>query len=288
MRINQSGQINLHYLFVIWLLSVTPVFAESAEFWIIENPSALLIYNQYEQRLSLGEKSAFSAFSAWQIIAFKQLLGDQYTHVIKTRYGQRIYFLQVSDKGELVNRDQAGDITYIKNATLLGDTIQIKTSSGLSLDSGRSRQKLSEGLLLKRMFQSGSKFFVRQVDGELNGWLLSSNPTDYEIYRVDKRAAAYQSKLFSQVNRIFQSYNDRFMQLFARLNQWYDKSLPPPNWQGTSSSTLLTYRLQPPPYQHSFPATRAYLVQELNDLLHGSDYTLVLEEAVIKIKKTAP
>ena len=45
------------YLVLIFL--ILPLYAEQAEFLIIENPAALTVYNRYEQRLSENDKSIF-------------------------------------------------------------------------------------------------------------------------------------------------------------------------------------------------------------------------------------
>ena len=40
----------------------------NSNIWIIENPSALVIYNQYEQRMSEAEKSELPKHAAWSIL----------------------------------------------------------------------------------------------------------------------------------------------------------------------------------------------------------------------------
>jgi len=281
----QTGQMILGRLFLIWLLWIIPAFAETADYWIIEDPAALVIFNQYEQRLNSSDKSAFRRFSAWEILSRDQLLSDQYTRVARARYDQNIYYLQLTDGKNLVNHEQAGKIEIIKNVRPLSDTIRVKHSRRLRLESGKEFQELPEGMLLQRCFSYGKNIFVRELDGPLSGWLKGSR-ADFEIFHIDKKAAAYEARLFDQINRIFQSYNQRLEKLFSRLNNWYNKSLPPPKWERNISSSLLIYSLQPVSYQTHFPATRAFLIQELNDLLHGSEYSLVLDEASITIRKT--
>jgi hypothetical protein len=281
---SQTGLMIFRRFFLISLLGIIPAFGQTADYWIIENPSALVIYNQYEQRLTSADKSLFRHFSAWQILSQDQLLSDQYTHVARTRHDQQIYYLQLADGKNLVNREQAGNIEMIKNARALGDTIRIKKGGRLSLKSGNKLRKLSEGMLFQRLFNEGSETFVQELDGTVSGWLKGSL-TDFEIFHTDKKAAAYEAKLFDQVNRIFQSYNQRLEKLFAHLNKRYNKSLPPPKWERNVSSSLLAYSLHPASYQTQFPVTRTFLIQELNDLLHGSEYTLVLDEASITIRK---
>jgi len=281
----ETGQMIFRRFFLIWLLGIIPAFGQTADYWLIENPSALVIYNQYEQRLTSADKSAFRHFSAWEVLSRDQLLSDQYTRVARTRYDQNIYYLQLTDAQNLVNHEQAGKIEMIKNARPLSDTIRVRQSGQLHLESGKEFQELPEGMLLQRRFNFGNKTFVQELDGPLSGW-LKGHLTDFEIFHTDKRADAYEAKLFEQVNRIFQTYNQRLEKLFSHLNKRYKKSLPPPKWERNVSSSLLTYSLHPASYQTHFPVTRAFLIQELNDLLHGSEYTLVLDEESITIRKT--
>jgi hypothetical protein len=274
-----------HHFFWLFFVLAGAAISENAEYWIIENPAALVIYDQYEQRLNLNEKSAFMAFSAWQILSPSQLLSDQFTRVVKTRYDKQLYFLQLTEQDALVNREQCGKLEVIKNAIVLNDTIQIKNSGRFFLDNGQSRQPLGEGLLLKRQFQSGQRIFVYDTGRQIYGWLLGGGFADYEIYHADTKTEAYTSRLFQQVNRIFEHYNQRFVKLFDYLNQRSNQSRRPPQWVGNPSFSQRTYLMQPANYQSLFPQTQTYLLQELKDLLHGSKYTLDAKAGAITIKQ---
>ena len=54
--------------FLLLLLLIQYAKSATADFWIIENPAALLLYNRYEQRLTGIEKEQLATFSAWQIL----------------------------------------------------------------------------------------------------------------------------------------------------------------------------------------------------------------------------
>jgi hypothetical protein len=285
MIFNQTRRRVRHYFFLLHFILTVQAIGGNTEYWIIENPAALIIYNQYEQRLNPGEKSTFSAYSAWQILTASQLLSDQFTPAVKTRIDRQLYYFQLSGEGQLLNREQAGKIEIIKNASTLNDTIRLKNSKRFFMDSGQGSRQLSEGQLLIRLFQYDRRIYVRELDGQMSGWLLGGASTDYEIYQVDTKTAAYEKRLFQQADRIFQTYNRRFEKLFSYLNRRDAQSLPAPQWLGSASSAKLSYRLQPTFYHDRFPATSAFLAQELKDLLHGSDYALVVEESEILIKK---
>ena len=284
----QNGQRIVRRYVLLLFLGVVPAFSENADYWIIKDPSVLNIYNQYEQRLNNADKRAFGRFSAWQILSREQLLSDQFTRVLRASYDQHIYYLQLNDQGKLINYQQAAPVQIIKNARVFGDTIRVKKGGRLQIENGTDRHQLPEGALLQRLFLQGRKTFVRELDGSFSGWLSKAGRTDFEIFHIDKGAAAYREKLFGQVNRIIQSYNQRLSKLFTNLNQRYDKSLPPPKWEKEASAPVLTYTLYPASYQTHFMLTRNYLIQELKDLLHGSDYTLAEDEGSITIKKTSP
>jgi hypothetical protein len=256
---------------------------EKSDFWIIEAPSALVIYNQYEQRLSAEEKAALGSFSAWRILDFNHLLSDFYTHTIKTEQSGLIYFFQISDTGELVNHAQAGKIQKIANATVLGDTVQILKNKNLILNSGNSDFALSEGSLLQRLFTHRGKTFARYLNGQVYGWVSGNQVAGWKIYHGSEKNKAVENRIFEQVDIIFNSYNSRLKKLFVYFNNKNQSQYDYPQWVGQKNPSLLIYRFQPVQYSGKFDKSRSFLIQELHDLLYGSEYVIAenLEEIII-------
>ena len=257
------------------LLSIQYANGATADFWIIENPAALLLYNRYVQRLTDNENEQLTAFSAWQILELNIVLSDQYTRVIKTQQDRDVYFIQVTASGEPVNQDSAGQISTIKNAQILGDTVRISTNGRLFIKSGNKRFSLSEGMLVKRLFVHRGTTFGKTLTGQNAGWIEGNGPKNWEAFHSSSNNQAFENQLFSRIDQIFQSYNTRFNRLFDTMNQRYNEQYTPPQWIAMNSPVDLRYTLEPYDYRTRLSGTRSFLVQELTDLLYGSDYHLI-------------
>jgi hypothetical protein len=257
-----------------------------AEYWIIESPSALVIYNNYQHRLTKKDKSLLPDFSAWRIIEKDHILSDQFTHTIKAEHNRKIYFLQLSVEGELVNTSRAGQIHKLKNAQVQGDTVRIKNSGRLSLHTGDNRLNLSKGVLIQRIFLHRNKTFAREIAGKISGWVEGNGPAHWEIYLPDNSDQALEKQLFFRIDQIFKSYNTRLDKLFAHLNKLYDKSIISPQWRTEESPSFVKYTIEPREYINRFADSQSYLIQELNDLLYGSAYHLHSEAGLIVVSKS--
>jgi hypothetical protein len=259
----------------------------TSDYWVIENPSALVIYNNYEQRLTKNEKSLLPKFSAWRIIETDHLLSDQFTLTIKTEYIRKTYFIQISSEGEVVNSPLAGKIFKFTKASVQGDTVRIKTNDKLSLQHGDIQINLSEGMLIQRIFLHRKKTFARDIAGNISGWIEGNGPAHWESYIPETSDLALEKQIFSRIDHIFESYNTRLDKLFTHLNKLYNKSKASPHWRSEESLSFLKYTMGPQEYMNQFTDSQSYLIQELNDLLYGSYYQLSAVDGQIIISKSS-
>ncbi len=273
---------NFLLLFVVFAFELE-AWSTVSEYWIIEKPAALVLYNQYEQRLTDTEKSLLPGFSAWRILENDHVMSDQFSHTIKTELDRKIYYIQISVEGEPVNGSQAGQINTFKNARVQGDTVRIKNSGRLSLQSGDKQHDLSEGMLIQRIFLYRNRTFARDIAGKTTGWIEGNGPANWEVYLPANSDQALEKQIFSRVDRIFKSYNKRLDKLFTYLNKQYDKSQISPQWIAEKSPLNLKYMLVPLDYRNRFSDSQSYLVQELHDLLYGSAYQLSATDGQIVI-----
>jgi hypothetical protein len=263
------------------------VWSTTSDYWIIENPSALIIYNNYEQKLTEIEKNLIPEFSAWQIIETDHILGDQFTNTIKTVYNRKTYFFQVTSEGKLVNRTLAGQINKIRKASAQGDTVLVIASDRLSIQRGDKRISLLEGMLIQRIFSHRNKTFVREIAGNISGWIEGKGSVFWEAYVPESSNLAFEKQIFSRIDHIFRSYNTRLDKLFTHLNRLYNKSRTSPQWRPEESPSYLKYEIRPQDYKTQFSGSQSYLVQELTDLLYGSPYQLSAINGQIIISKSS-
>ncbi len=279
------------YLIYFLLLFSTLLFSQDirdakSDYWIIENPAALVIYNQYEQRLTESEKLTLPGYSAWRILDAHHVLSDQFTLTARSELNHRLYFIQLVEDEGPVNESQAGNIDIIKNALIEGDTLRVITDTRLSIQHGSKFETLSQGVLLERLFKHRNKFFVRDLSSEISGWIGGKLGVHVERYIPEKTDLALEKQLFSRVNQIFTSYNKRVEKLFNFLNTQYTRTKPSPTWLADKSSSQLKYTLLPATYRTRFKESQSYLVQELKDLLYGSPYRLSATDGQIIISKS--
>ncbi|TFH01247.1 MAG: hypothetical protein E4H13_05440 [Calditrichales bacterium] len=261
------------------------VYGDEGDFLIIENPAALVLYNQYEQRLSESDRAGFPSYSAWRILNENLLLSDQFTHTMKVAYDRQVYFFQVNTQGNLVNIDESGQIERIRGANLLADTIRITESNRLSLQSGFDRLPLAQGTLLQRIFTYKGRIFAGILDSRVSGWVGENATPFWQVYHPDKNELAVEQQIFSRIDKVVESYNLRFEKLFDHLNGQSVTRHAPPQWMADSAPGRLVYRISPAGYQDRFNQAQSYLIRELEDLLHGSDYSLEKDNASIVILK---
>ena len=277
-------------LFIVLFISFCygqEVWHTTSDYWVIENPSALVIYNNYEQKLKKNEKSLLPEFSAWQIIETDHILSDQFTNTIKTKYDQKIYFIQVSSEGKLVNDSLAGQINKIRKAIVKGDTLRIKTSDQLLLQQGEKRISLSEGMLIQRIFLYRNKTFATDIANNISGWIEGNGLKHWESYVPAGSDLALEKQIFSRIEHIFVSYNTRLDKLFTHLNNVYNTAKVSPQWRSEESSSNVKYTMGPEEYINQFSESQSYLIQELNDLLYGSEYQLSAVDGQIIISKSS-
>ena len=258
-----------------------------SDFWIIENPSVLVIYNQYEHRISEDEKSRLPGFSAWKILKQEHLLSDQFTYTLKAELVRQVFYIQLTDQNEVVNKSLAGRIEFVKNASVSGDTIQVKSNGRLSLRQGPDRILLSEGVLIERLFTHRKKTFGRDLTNNLFGWIEGDISRNSEPYTPENTDLAIEKQLFSRVDQIFTTHNNRLDKLFSVLNTEYETSKSSPFWVADISPAILKYTLTPSMYKDGYAESQSYLVQELSDLLYGSNYQLSASNGQILIFKSS-
>jgi hypothetical protein len=281
----------MRQIYILFLFSALLFGQESREtvsnYWIIENPIELVIFNQYEQRLTEPEKSRLPQYSAWQILDEDHVFSDQYTHTVKTRLNRQVFYIQLSDDSEPVNADMAGNIEKIRNARIQGDTVRIKSSNQLSLQSGANKNSLIEGMLIERIFRYQNKYFCKDIAGNISGWMSGNGQSGWEIYIPDNLNLVLENQIFIRIDKIISSYNTRLDKLFLFLNNHYGDSKSSPRWIVEKSPEFLKYNLIPQTYQNRFPDSQTYLIQELEDLLYGSAYSLSATDGQIIIHKSS-
>lgn len=106
--------------FSIVLLFFMAYSINATQFYLIEKPSSLIIYNSYEARVN--DMSIFLSYSPFEIVQKDGTLGDGISEVIKVKYLGDIYYILKDDDGNIDGAKNAGKIKTI-NTTVSNDTL---------------------------------------------------------------------------------------------------------------------------------------------------------------------
>jgi len=139
--------------------------------------------------------------------------------------------------------------------------------------------------VLHRIFQYKKNIYVLNLTDRVSGWVEGDSKNNLEVFRQDINETALENRLFLQIDQIFQSYDTRFAKLFNYLNKKNQSQHPSPRWVGTASTAQLSYQIEPAVYRRSFQGSQRFLLQELSDLLYGSNYRIKEDKEQIIISK---
>ena len=256
------------------------------EVWIIGNPSGLVIFDRYQQRLTHSESLALPHYGPWWILNKEYLLSDNFTRTVKAEFENNLYFLQLTDDEDLFNQAAAGVLEKIEPTEIYHDTLRIISEKLAMLQPDGSELFLQKDDLAYRIFRVRNRLFIKDPGSGSYGWIQEKKDAGWVIYHPPSTAEAYEQFLFGRVDRIVRDYNTRLRRLVEYLNTRYNKRKDPPQWVKQQSSAGLSYRFGSGMEYPNFEKSRDYLVQELKDLLHGTGYDIHIDGNILAINKT--
>lgn len=160
--------------------------AQAADFIIVEHPSRLLLYNQYQQRASSEERASLQPFTPFRILTLHDVLGDGFTRCMKVSANGTVFFFQKTESGEVVGMREAGYVLSIRDAVVMGDTVEVLTAAGLNMHDPAQRvtKKLPRGSRCVRIFASEGRTYVRDPGTKLYGWIRLTPGGEGKGWRV--------------------------------------------------------------------------------------------------------
>jgi len=278
-------------LIVFICTAVLSVLATSAadipdEVWIIGNPSELVVFNRYQQRLTRSECLELPHNGPWWIQNKEFLLSDNFTRTVKVEFENNVYFLQITDDGDLVNQSAAEILEKINPAEIYHDTLRVISENMAMRQPGKTELALRKEGLACRIFRSRNRLFIKDLDSGLYGWIPAKDDAGWVSYHPPSTAEAFEHFLFSRVDRVIRDHNTRIRQLVEYLNARCNKQKNPPQWVMQRSPAGLRYRFGSGTEFPGFIKSRDYLIQELKDLLHGTGYDLRVDGNLLAIYRT--
>ncbi|MBL7961382.1 hypothetical protein JNL27_14205, partial [bacterium] len=164
-----------HFIFLLVFVT-TPLFAQTSDYLIVENPFELRILNKFEQTLGQTESTKLYPFMPLEIINSRILMSDHLTTGIKVRSGTDIYILLSDANGQPVNIASAGSWKIYYGVKAFSDTITILQENAMGLYSGiipssSVNRSLRSTEKLLRIFLWDKWTYVYSMTDHKAGWV---------------------------------------------------------------------------------------------------------------------
>lgn len=271
---------------------------EKVDFLIVEHPSALLIYNKYQQKLSYQEQAKLLPYHPMQVLEEDTHLNDGYTPCMKVRMDNNTYFLIKDEEGNFVNEGGIGYHSLFQNCTVLQDTAEVLSNRTIFISktptyqSTNQSQKhfLQKGDRLLRLFSLGGYVYVQTLAAEKDfGWCNLSENTRNQSWRMVHQTIRQQKGIPTEISQRIESniqeVNFLLEQLFTYFNRETAEDKPIPRWKIDASDTRITCSLNDPQYIGAFPESTRYLMNSLENAVLGTPYSVFHDGGVIEVRR---
>ncbi len=263
-----------------------------ATFLIVEHPGAFTIFNQYQQRVSEQESSTLPQFIPFAILNADDVLGDGFTACMKVEVGGTIFFLGKEEDGTMQGGSQSGLQRFVRDASAIGDTIEILRSNRLTFTDPRQVQSsfLDEGMRVVRVFRNGGLTYVKLLGAsQLYGWVNFESAVqgrDWGYAKLVGVALADQlQKVLPQMQRKVKDVNAKLTMLFEHFNKTSFERKAPPEWKVEQSGLTLRCILFSDISSEKFSETTQALAKTFESFVLGSELRVIAAPGRIEVRK---
>ena len=276
---------------LIFLLLSFPVFPASAQqgktasFIIAENPSELILFNKYQQRVSSELLKTFPAGTPFQILKDNEVLSDGYTNSIKIQFENNLYFI-----GKREN--EKSKYRRYRNVPYFSDTIEVTVSNKLFFnpeDQSPSAVFLKKGSLLLRIFKDGQFCYTKKLtDGNQFGWIPSNSSYTSKFSHAKSGAegnGGIPAFLLTTAEKKISDINGKIGKLYSIYNQKENRNLQAPNLKLETLAGKLVCSFSDINGMTAFTETQKYILNELEIVFLGSGYKISKTDIGFEISK---
>ncbi|NLD98359.1 MAG: hypothetical protein GX640_00660 [Fibrobacter sp.] len=265
------------------MLSV--IYSKSADFIIISDPLKLSIYNQYEQSVNQSEKELLLSNTPFQIVNRNELLGDQITEALRGLHSGSVYYIIKDGKGNFKSEQPTQTKIYTK-CTVFGDTVTLKKSVTLRTPFSDRSISCKEGMVLVRIFQTGSSFFVLKNDSPKQyGW-YDGDPSVFKQRQTTQKTESNElTNIESSIQTRLAHANKIYADYFNYFNSVTQQQKTIPQWNLTRSGQTIKCKLiSSNQLTMQMEQSTQYIVQEIEQTLLGKPFTVQYNAGEITIK----
>ena len=266
---------------IAWLVvgsaAGSPVYGGDT-YLIVERPSALVVYDRYQQSLSVPARRSLGQFVPMRILEARGHLGDELTPCMTVEIGGEAFYLLQDDQGRLSGERSAGRIRRVEGATPLNDTAVVIRDNRIRFESESSGQRafLGSGEKLARVFAVNGETFVGR-EGTF-GW-VTLRPKERGMFwevsaspnagRVNISVPVLQDSVRSRLTPV----NALLARLFTHFNNELHSQRQPPHWICKASRDTVLCLLEGD--AENFQESTAALSRSLSNLVIGTRFTVV-------------
>ena len=277
-------------LFVIMIPVVgfaqTP--GESADFLIVEKSANLRIYNRFEQQISYADQAKmFLPFQPLRVIAKDAFLSDKFTPCLKIRRARDIYYIIKADSEMLENSAQLGEQTFVENAVVLNDTVEVLRDQRLFVAQIADGTKipdalknfLAKGTLVQQAFRKKNRVFIAVLgDPATYGWSNIFRQQENRLWRRFRHAKPVDELpevdsfpgVLHETRQKIAEVNELFARLFGYFNQKTGMQKSAPQWDVIAENREIRCKLRNLPDSGSdaspFAESTRYLLLALENI----------------------
>lgn len=268
------SKILFHFLF--WLVPFLQ--AQTADFFVAENPAQFEILNQYKQKLTPSQKQNLIQNTPWQIVEESTLLSDNYSKAMHVKFEGQSYFFMRDQEGNLISASVLPKFEIFKHCNLLDETFIVIMENAVLFREvpfsanipGYQKGYLQTGTKIINIFRKGTSFFIKDVTLNRFGWVRIENPDAFRSDVKDKLkiGSAFIEILKEQLNQKVDNINSIYSKLYTHLNAKYAQQKPAPYWEIVSSVNEIQLNLinvSPEKMKKS----RAYFFNNLQNMIIG-------------------
>ena len=274
---------------IFFCLNLYFSFAQTTDFIIVENPSALHILNKYEQKISFQEEKLFLTNCALEIINRRETLSDNFSSAVKVKIKNDIFYLLLDQDDQIKNSNGAGYLRIYTKTKLVNDTIEVIKDKTVYLESPdpKSNQKrfLPPGIRLRRIFKSNNKYYCQVMDSEsIYGWSTFTVSAGWRLLVASQSSSeTIPPEIIGSIQKKITDTNQTLQNLFKYLNAETNENLTIPQWEVEVflDRIICTFNHHFPPQY--FKESTSYLVDKLEYILLGSKLHLVTGQNKITI-----
>lgn len=278
---------------ILLLLTLTRIAAisQTTDFLIVENPSALTIYNKYQQYISDQIREQFVPFTPFRIVEETELLSDQITQASRVLFNHQVLFL-LKDEAEKYIPDNDEYIKLFKNCEIYGDSIRVLKNLRISIFAKPEQQYqknkhtyLYAGQVCNRIFKFRNLYYIKLLSNStIYGWTLLPR-SGWEInQQSDISSASIPENLISRLQLRIESANQDYEKVFNYFNKKYNQDKMIPNWNLEISENEIQGILIDPSLAAQLKNSNRYLKQDLDNIFLGSNFLPVFSDSAFTIK----